>query len=413
MQNSKNKVLEGWKIDEHKVYAAVLAKIVREKLRGLSIHIDEIHFKELSARIYSHISESESEIAFPKSILELAEMSGHKGLLTIDVGGYDDDQLRELYEDTVSELVNDAQDETSQKIYTQNYSQIARRLRKRKKGLKLFLSAHTNNWRETLDLLENFFLVCFDIGSKFNDEIRPGLSSDDYLLDALTRSHARACQVSFEILVLLRAGFADGAHARWRTLHEIAVITCFLNNHGNSMAERYLSYGRIQSYSDAKVHRENYRGIGEQPLSDEEFEKLTNEKENLENKFGKEFSRPNGWAYPVLADTRFTNIERSVGMNHLRPYYRMANINVHAGSTGLYFRLGQAGDYLETILAGPSSLGIIDPASGAAISMAQITTFTLMDRLSFDRLASLKALQILLDNLHSEFQKLVTPNVDG
>jgi hypothetical protein len=40
----------------------------------------------------------------------------------------------------------------------------------------------------------------------------------------LIRLLVRGCQVTDEILCLLENGFADGAMARWRTLHEITVV---------------------------------------------------------------------------------------------------------------------------------------------------------------------------------------------
>ena len=41
----------------------------------------------------------------------------------------------------------------------------------------------------------------------------------------LNRLHGRACQVTAEIICLLKAGYADGAEARWRSLHELSVVS--------------------------------------------------------------------------------------------------------------------------------------------------------------------------------------------
>ena len=46
-----------------------------------------------------------------------------------------------------------------------------------------------------------------------------------FTVEVQTRLHARACQIAREVLTLLYAGFAEGAMARWRALHELAVLS--------------------------------------------------------------------------------------------------------------------------------------------------------------------------------------------
>ncbi len=43
------------------------------------------------------------------------------------------------------------------------------------------------------------------------------------LANALLMLHARTCLVASELETMIRCGYADGAAARWRTLHEMAV----------------------------------------------------------------------------------------------------------------------------------------------------------------------------------------------
>ncbi|WP_217430933.1 DUF5677 domain-containing protein [Sphingomonas bacterium] len=56
------------------------------------------------------------------------------------------------------------------------------------------------------------------------------------LNDTMLHLHARACQVVFEIITLMENGLADGAMARWRTLHEITVVATILAEHGEELA---------------------------------------------------------------------------------------------------------------------------------------------------------------------------------
>ncbi|NJM53745.1 MAG: hypothetical protein HC846_10380 [Blastocatellia bacterium] len=73
--------------------------------------------------------------------------------------------------------------------------------------------------------------------------------------EVLLSLYARACLVSSEILVLLKAGFPDGSHARWRTLHEIAVVAMFIEKHGKEVAERYLLHEYVEDYKGAMQHQ--------------------------------------------------------------------------------------------------------------------------------------------------------------
>jgi len=53
----------------------------------------------------------------------------------------------------------------------------------------------------------------------------------------LARLYGRACQIGRKIELLLSNGFADGAEARWRTLHELTVVACFIYKHGEETAK--------------------------------------------------------------------------------------------------------------------------------------------------------------------------------
>jgi len=63
----------------------------------------------------------------------------------------------------------------------------------------------------------------------------------------MLRLHIRACQVTNEIIILLENGYADGAMARWRTLHEIATVAAVIAKFGDELAERYVHYQIVES----------------------------------------------------------------------------------------------------------------------------------------------------------------------
>ena len=261
-------------------------------------------------------------------------------------------------------------------------------------------------WKEPLDLLELFLITTKNIGNEFNQKHRPDAAkNNDFVFEALTRLHGRACQVGFEILTLLKAGYADGANARWRTLYEISAFSYYIKNNGNEMAEKYLLYHHIESYrsiSDYLKHPELYKKhkefLGDELLSQEEMEEIKKRKENLcsPSRFGEKFSNNYGWAGPKI--NNFRDLETEVGIDHIRPYYKMANISIHAGPKGIRFSLGSLDKNI--IPAGPSNMGLADPGSNTAISLHNINTALLTTKLNIENLIFLKAMNSLVNEIN-------------
>ncbi|WP_048051392.1 DUF5677 domain-containing protein [Methanosarcina soligelidi] len=135
-----------------------------------------------------------------------------------------------------------------------------------------------NFWKKPLDLLDLLLIYSRQMGSKFNKEMRTiAEKENDYVFLALTRLHAKACLVSQEIAILMKHGYASGAHARWRSLHEIAVTALFIKEHGNEVAEQYLNYRYIESYYAMRQYKVHAKKLNYEPLEEEE-ENTTNVK---------------------------------------------------------------------------------------------------------------------------------------
>jgi Family of unknown function (DUF5677) len=105
-------------------------------------------------------------------------------------------------------------------------------LREKRADDEAFSRRNLKRWRKALDLLEMEWVISEETGSAFNATYRPeAAKNNDYVFEALTFLHARSLLVTSEIICLLRGGFADGALSRWRTLHELAVISTFIRTH--------------------------------------------------------------------------------------------------------------------------------------------------------------------------------------
>jgi hypothetical protein len=245
-------------------------------------------------------------------------------------------------------------------------------LKSRRKESAQFGSRLKMVWKKAFDLFEMLIEIALEAGEDYNSEFR-GIASkkNDFIFEVLTRLHARACQIASEIMVLLQSGYADGAQARWRSLHEVAVIAFLISLHDNNLAEKYLLHDAIESYKASLIYQEYSEKLGYDPLTKNELNELKEECDLLINRFGPIFKKEYGWAYPTINSKKptFRDIEEAVGLKHLRPYYKIACHNVHANSRGIFFKLGLHPNSEDILLAGPSNVGLDNPGRSAALSI--------------------------------------------
>ena len=264
------------------------------------------------------------------------------------------------------------------------------------------------HWQKPLTLLELLIALALEAGSDFNDAFRQdAVGSNDARFEALVRNHARASQVASEVLTLLRSGYADGAHARWRTLHEIAVTSMFISDASQVVAEKYLLHEVVQQYKKALQYQRYQGRLNVEPITQAEIDKMKVQHDKLIARFGKSFKKDYGWAASALGKERptFADIEDSVDMEHWRPYYGMASGNTHANSHGARFRLGLSPENDgKVLLAGPSDAGLADPGHSTAISLGHVTIALLKTaEVNFDRLVIIQMLMNLTDEIGDAF----------
>ena len=380
-------------IRENLTFPVIGAKLIRRKLEARGVVLDDADVKAIEEKLQDYSEDSSSLfLDFDDSKLEMLKGSDDE-TFTIDLSddeanAHFDEIINSFYEklgDAVPEIVKEITQPILQSLKRDATSMLKMRRKERKQFEKRYLKA----WKIPLDLLEMFLALAYEAGEEFNSEFRQKASEEqDCVFDALTRMHARACQISSEILTLLSSGHADGAHARWRSLHEIAVVGSFIREHGNELAEKYLLHDAIESYKAALLYREYSETLGFEPMSDEEFNQIKEYRDHLVNRFGSSYKNNYGWAASTLQkdNPNFRDIEESVNLDHLRPFYKLASHNVHANPKGVFFKLGLYPNSEDILLAGPSNTGLTDPAQGTAISLTQITINLLTLEPNIDRL---------------------------
>lgn len=260
-------------------------------------------------------------------------------------------------------------------------------------------------WQKGLDLFETILKISVEAGDTFNQKHRPQAAKEnDLVFEVLTRLHARACLTASEVKVLLTSGHASGALARQRTLHELAVVAYFIREHGNEVAERYLLHEVIESKKAAEQYEKYCTRLGYEPLDPHEIADLQIRYAALCNRFGDAFKTTYGWAAQALDNKqpRIEDIERTVQLDHMRPYYRMASHGIHPNPKGIAFNLGNIG-LQKVMLAGHSNAGLADPGHATLISLFQCTAVLLATRPDIETSMVLRVLTRLVDEAGQAF----------
>lgn len=247
-----------------------------------------------------------------------------------------------------------------------------------------FRSNLRSRWGQALDLYELLLNHCWEVGQGTNDHYRPvAIRQSDHRFEALARLHGKATLTGSEILSLLETGHASGAMGRWRTLHEVDVISAFLSQQSDEIAYRFLRYEEVQTLKARRAYDQFHERLGHEATTtgtDGDPEIL---QASLVEEFGNDFLQRNGWAIPVFGRTpKDSEIEEAVQLDHYRPYYYLASDAVHATPKGLMGTMQILGDR-QVIAAGPSNAGLADPGHGAALSLTR-ATITLVNYCAFE-----------------------------
>lgn len=186
---------------------------------------------------------------------------------------------------------------------------------------------------------------------------------------------ARICQLGHEVISLVKSGYAEAALSRWRSMHEMNVISSFILEQGGDIAARYLDHEACESLRASREYNQHADVLGFAPLSGDEISLLEQTVDRLSEKYGRSFRRNYGWAAAALdkQNPTFADIEKAAGYNHMRGYYRMASHGVHSNPKCLTFRPSQP-SYTDAPIAGPSAFGLEDPIQLAALTMMQFAT---------------------------------------
>lgn len=272
-------------------------------------------------------------------------------------------------------------------------------LRNERKQIKAFQRRNFLRWKSAFDQIEMIWQSAQEIGGEFRAEFEnEAAENQDYKFEAMTRLHGRGMLVAAEAIHLLKGGYPDGAMSRWRTLHEIFVVSVFLSRANKEISRRYLAHLEISRAKAATQVNYYSERANLEPFSDEEIREIEERKDAIFTEFGKKMKEPFGWACPAFKDKserwnpNFMDLEEYVGLDHWRPRYKWASQHTHAGSRDLGALLGMSEATTPMILVGPSNSGFVDPLQMTALHISNLTVTLILTRENIDTLVMSKSL---------------------
>lgn len=269
---------------------------------------------------------------------------------------------------------------------------------------RLFLT-----WEHPLKRIDSLIYMCTEIVNEINKEYREGSGGKSSKLNISTRLHARTLQVSSEISSLLKGGFADGAMARWRTLHETTAILIFIANGDEDLSERFTDFQSVLRVKAANRYNKHSGDLGFSSFSPEAIDAFKLENEEILKKYEEGFKNDFGWAVKALNKTpgrnvrvQFKEIEEFVGLDFLRVHYGFANQYIHAGIDSIGYKLGTSISNKDILLCGPSNEGLIEPIQCTSLSLIQATQAMISVSPSDERLLYSSVLWLWHERLKEE-----------
>ncbi|ABQ69828.1 hypothetical protein Swit_3482 [Rhizorhabdus wittichii RW1] len=361
-------------------------RIVSDKLKELGIYTEA-----RAQKLLDHI------LAADEDEIELDD-EGIDENLEINFTDVDIARLEELMQEFTGELPQVVMDTIREIVPS-----MVRQYRKEwqayrpyeEKDFELFKHRLQQRWGKGFDALRMLMSSCRDHGALFAERHRKSRAKKGrHQREALLALHMRGCQIAAEIMCLMENGYADGAMARWRTLHELAVVALLIQEYGDELAERYLSHRAIDEYKEMQLAIDAALLLGSKPPSERTIRNVTKTYEIALKQFDPEFRHDYGWAAKLIPGNKkpnFSDLEKLAGHATMRSHYKFASHNVHAGSSGISVRLstrhGRSG-----IATGATNTGFLDPGQNTAFTLVQLTQTLWHEPYTMDRLATMQGL---------------------
>jgi hypothetical protein len=293
----------------------------------------------------------------------------------------------------IDTLFNDVSEEITDDVYATLQKATPRLVRGLRRDHRRLARLMVKVW----GLADHAFQASNYIGYELGRDIATSSREHGPKVLALLGAHGRALRTAGEIRHLAMSGFHAGAAARWRSLHELAVLIGVLNTADPEVSRRYLDYARIENLRDMEQYQLHAEALGRKPFDAEVVEQAEQLAAEVVERSGEEMRKENGWAFPLFPEKKrvtFIDLESLAGLGHLRPFYRLGNNHIHSGPRAGELNLSDVTRRgTPAITVGATVFGdIAETCHGAMISVHQATAGLVSAHLSDKSEASLDLL---------------------
>lgn len=303
--------------------------------------------------------------AIEEAALELVDIN--------DDGEFDKDLFQRRLEEVIKLSREDCETD-SIRSYREIASKVLHDIRKAEKG---FEKRSFERWKPAFDHLEMMWNISQELGEANAKEFDQNTDeSTQAVMAALSNIFPKALLVTNEIICLLKGGFPDGALARWRSLHELSVTAMYILQEGREPAIEYLLSFHFAARRAALQMNEHAEIAGLEEFSKGDLEGFDTRRNEAEKVLGRKIEKDKDGEWPAinLKHRNFAAIEKHVGMDHWRPWYKCASQHTHADLKPVGNLLGMSESKEAVNLVGASNSGFADLFMVTAISLAQITS---------------------------------------
>lgn len=298
--------------------------------------------------------------------------------------------------ETAPEVVSEALEKASESLFKSLWEQWPVQRAMQDYEIDGFRERMEERWGEGLDYLRMLLTCCREMGQETYKRHNKSRSRRHMFRRwVLVRLHTRACQISDEIICLMENGFADGAMARWRTLHELSVVALLIADGDEDLAERYILHDAVEVKRQADEYDQTQVPAGFAPLNIRDRKRIDASFDAVIGRFGPTFAHPYGWAAKHLNMKKpsFKELQVAADRMGFSSFYKLASFNVHASARSLFFNLASMGE--DVLLAGRSNAGLTEPGERTAQTLLLVTSLYVGDvSANMDRLAQLKTLML-------------------
>lgn len=315
-----------------------------------------------------------------------------------------EDATEEQVACATEEAMRSLEEEGAQSMYLALKAHIPKGIGAEYKARRGFEHRNNRRWGPAFNLLE-MMLVCSGEHAGAVSALygQKAAQDKDFSFPTIKHLHAKSILIGREVLSLCRTGYADGALARWRSLHEVATIAFFLKENPE-VAYRYLASFDFKACKAAEQVNRFSERANIQSFSDDELSEIRGRRDA--HGIADDLSRDYEWARPALnvspkRPVSFSDIELSVGLDHWRPRYRWASQHTHAPYRPLQNSLGEVEALEPGFLVGPSNSGMVDPLQMTAHTLCVADAAFLLLYPDLDRTIGVKVQTLAAEEIGS------------